>query len=656
MMMRCLPLKKTLISLLAATTLASFGPASIAPAAAEGLFDRLFSSSNRNSAPVTKRNDPHARPQRPIANVPNAQPSVPGAVIPLSPGAGVAPQASKPVAIVKISSPSYYNYKAPKLEKVNFASIIEQGTVVITGSTEPSTSANPFIEALPALANYDLSAEKDIAAAIEAYYTQTPRFIWVLGKAPRVRAEAVMQVLQQSEDYGLMASEYAVERPLVEATGPAAQSDPALIRYEMALSARVLRYIHDAHAGRINPNLLSGYHDFPEKKINYLAALKAFAAGEDPASFLKAQHPQGVEYQALVKELADLRAQEDGQVRVDPKLLLKPGETSAELPKLVSLIAKKADPAQLAEFQSVIDTDGQSETYSPSLVQLVKAAQKARGLKDDGVIGPQTVAAIAGVSKADRVDRVLVALEQLRWHPSDLGATRVFLNAASFTATYQEDGVEKLSMRTVVGRPSNQTSFFYDKIKQIDYNPYWGVPRSIIVNEMLPRLRNDPGYLDRAGYEVTDAKGKKIPSASVNWAEHGSNVPYSVRQTPSEANALGELKILFPNKHAIYMHDTPQKALFNSDGRAFSHGCVRLAEPRAMAAAVLGTDLEHIRGKLAKGHSTEKITRDIPVYVAYFTAWPDKDGKIHYFPDVYDRDARVLTAMGRTSEARVLAM
>ena len=210
-------------------------------------------------------------------------------------------------------------------------------------------------------------------------------------------------------------------------------------------------------------------------------------------------------------------------------------------------------------------------------------------------------------------------------------------------------------MRVVIGKTSNQTSFFQDEIEQIDYNPYWGVPQSIIVNEMLPRLRNDPGYLDRAGYEVTDSKGRRIPSAAINWGQYGAKVPYSVRQTPSEANALGELKILFPNKHAIYMHDTPQKALFNRDARAFSHGCVRLQQPREMAAAVLGTDVGYIEGKLAKGHSTEKIPGKIPVYVAYFTAWPNKDGVVEYFADVYSRDERVLKALEKTATVRTPA-
>ncbi len=285
---------------------------------------------------------------------------------------------------------------------------------------------------------------------------------------------------------------------------------------------------------------------------------------------------------------------------------------------------------------------------------IIRSFKKA-GLKPDGVIGPRTVAAIAGPSMADRLEKVEVAMEQLRWLPSEFGSPRVWINQPAFTAQYIEGETPKLSMNVVIGRTANQTSFFYDEIEQIDYNPYWGVPQSILVNEMLPRLRRDPGYLDRAGYEVYNAKGKKISSSSVDWSAHGARVPYSVRQTPSEANALGELKILFPNKHAIYMHDTPQKSFFQRDMRALSHGCIRLSDPRGMAAAVLGTDVDYIAGKLKKGHSMEK-TPKIPVYVSYFTAWPNAQGQVEYFNDVYNRDARLRAAVEATEQVRTASM
>jgi murein L,D-transpeptidase YcbB/YkuD len=421
----------------------------------------------------------------------------------------------------------------------------------------------------------------------------------------------------------------------------------------MALSARVLRYAHDAEGGRINPNKLSGYHDFPEKPFDMVGALKVLSLATDARGWLEARHPNNAEYNALRVELEALNASAEDEIVVDPKLLLKPGETNPELAKILHLVARDLDDDMGGEYGELLSRTVDSETYSEDLVPVIEAAQQKVGLKADGVIGPRTVAALAGTSKADRIDKVLVALEQMRWLPRDLGETRVFINQPAYTARFIDHGVEKLNMRAVVGKPSNQTSFFYDEIEQVDYNPYWGVPQSIIVNEMLPRLRNDPGYLDRAGYEVTDSKGRRISSSSINWWAYGAKVPYSVRQSPSEANALGELKILFPNKHAIYMHDTPQKELFSRDERAFSHGCVRLQDPRGMAAAVLGKSVDYVAGKLAQGHSIEKTTLKIPVYVAYFTAWPDKNGKVEYFGDVYDRDSRVKLALEKTDAVRV---
>ncbi|MNT46658.1 murein L,D-transpeptidase [compost metagenome] len=167
---------------------------------------------------------------------------------------------------------------------------------------------------------------------------------------------------------------------------------------------------------------------------------------------------------------------------------------------------------------------------------------------------------------------------------------------------------------------------------------------------MLPKLRNDPGYLDRMGYQV-EVGGRSVPSSSVNW--NGSTASVAVRQPPSSDNALGELKILFPNAHAIYMHDTPSKSFFKRDQRALSHGCVRLADPRRMAAALLGTSIEEVGKEIGGGRNKAlQVPRKVPVYVAYFTAWPNKDGVIEYFDDVYERDMYMNRAFEATRSAR----
>jgi murein L,D-transpeptidase YcbB/YkuD len=551
-------------------------------------------------------------------------------------------------AVAKITGPGYNTYRADRLVKVDFSRLAATPVPV---SLQPGSAQVAFDEALAGLADYELLAEKDIAAALTAYYSENRSLIWVNDGAPNERSVDALRVLGEASGYGLDPADYLVAVPQSTSTSPETRRAD-LVRFEMVLSARVLRYVRDATGGRVDPNRITGYYDFPAKQVDLNEALRAMSQASDIRGYLEGKHPQNHEYKALRVELEALEGMDDDTVVVDPKLLLKPGESNPELPKLLGLIAKNLDDEMGGEYGEALYRLGKSETYSDELVPVIKAVQKRAGLADDGVLGPRTVNALAGTSKADKVAKVQVALEQLRWLPSDLGATRVFVNQPAFMATYIEDGIEKLATRVVVGAPSTQTSFFFDEIEQVDYNPYWGVPQSIIVNEMLPRLRSDPGYLDRAGYEVFDAKGRRIASSSVNWGAYGSKVPYGVRQTPSEANALGELKILFPNKHAIYMHDTPQKKLFERDSRAFSHGCIRLQDPRGMAAAVLGKPVDHVIAKLAEGHSSEKVSRKIPVYVAYFTAWPTPSGNVEYFADVYDRDSRLKLAIDSTEAVR----
>lgn len=586
-------------------------------ASAQGLFERLF------GGPV-KRTTGEKFPPPPKARRQTAAPAA------------------------KISAPSYYSYKADGLRRVDFSPL---ASTAQSASLDALSVGTEFRASVASLEGYELLAETEIGKALNDHYVTRPDFLWVTAGVPNDLAREAIRVLGEAGSHGLEAADYAVSVP------PSSTSDPAvrradLIRFEMALSARVLRYIHDAQNGRVDPNRISGYYDFPVKPLDMVAALDGLAGAATVRSKLEGFHPQNREYRALRVELEALEATAENEIVVDPKLLLRPGESSPELANLLKIIARDLDDTMGGEYGAVLSRLAGSQAYVDELVPVIKAAQEKAGLKPDGVIGPRTVSALAGTSKADRVQKVLVALEQMRWLPSELGETRVFINQPAFTARYIEDGQEKLNMRVVIGRTTNQTSFFYDELEQVDYNPYWGVPQSIIVNEMLPRLRRDPGYLDRAGYEVTDAKGRQISSSSVNWGQYGANVPFNVRQIPSEANALGELKILFPNKHAIYMHDTPQKDLFNRDSRAFSHGCVRLAEPRAMAAAVLGKDVDYVAAKISKGHSIEKIERKIPVYVAYFTAWPDKDGTVEYFGDVYERDARLQEAFERTEAVR----
>jgi murein L,D-transpeptidase YcbB/YkuD len=495
------------------------------------------------------------------------------------------------------------------------------------------------------LATFEFYAEQAIGEAVVAHYSTHPELIWSERGRVNPAARDVLRELASADDYGLNPADYAVSVPRT-------QDEAALARFEMALSARMLRYARDIHAGRVDPNRISGYHDFELKTVDYGGLLATLAEGDDASAALRALHPQNEFYKAMQVELEELRASEEKSIVIAPGTFIRPGQTNSELPKILAVIEKEADETFLADHATTIQLNRSSETYSDDLVAVIKAAQEKRGLQVDGIIGPRTVTAFAGESKAARIEKVKLAMEQLRWLPSDFGDRYVFLNAPSAMASYVEGGAEKLSMRTVVGTKATQTYFFQDEISYVEFHPYWGVPRSIIVNKYLPKLYADPSYFDRSGFEVTDQQGRQISSAAIDWPRYGAKIPFNVRQRPGPSNALGELKVMFPNKHAIYMHDTPERHLFSRDNRALSNGCVRLEDPRAMAAAVLGWDRARVDTRLAGQHGRDDLDEKVPVYVAYFTAWPEADGKMGYYPDVYDRDLKTREAMERIEAAR----
>lgn len=498
----------------------------------------------------------------------------------------------------------------------------------------------------------DAAAPQESAAATDAPASNVASAPTVDGAAPAAAEPAPAPVAEQAP---------AVEPAPVAATEPAAApvaTQPVvhtqeLMQFELALSAKALMFAQDMVRGRIDPNRISGFHDFKRKNVDLAQTLSATATAADAAAYIEGMAPKGPSFTALKAELATLKAEvanAGDDIVLPEKMLLKPGNSSTDLPQVIAAIEKKGSEALKAAHAATFAAYQKTPEYTPELVDLVKSYQGEVGLKADGVIGAATLRKMTGHSLADKVQKVVVAMEQARWLPDDLGQRYVFINQPAYRVYYHDHGAEQFSMRVVIGSKAHQTFFFQDMIQTVEFNPYWGVPQSIIVNEMLPKLRQDPSYLDRTGYEVA-VNGKVMPSSAVNWFGSTSNI--SVRQPPSSDNALGDLKILFPNAHAIYMHDTPSKSFFQRDMRALSHGCVRLAEPRKMAAAVLGVTEQQVDAEIAAGKNVaEKVTAKIPVYVAYFTAWPNKDGAVEYFDDVYDRDTAVGKAFDATTKAR----
>lgn len=548
---------------------------------------------------------------------------------------------SDPDPLPTVKKSQYFTYK-PEVERP--VKVPAFAGPVVTGSVSQDATLAPV--------TVSVRAENGVASAMEAFYAKGDAYLWITNEGVTERARAAMSVLQKSAEVGLNPADYKVDEPVL--SGDPAADRQKLMTYELALTKAVLTYIQDNVRGRIDPNRISDYYEFKRKDVNLKGALTIMQRSPDVAAYLSSRDPSSPQFQALKAELARLTGTEanEQQPRIEISLtgLLRPGGSSAELPKIVELIKRHGSDGLKAENAIALESYAGTPDYTPDLVDLVKAFQQEKGMKPDGVVGRGTIRALQGGDSQDnKVNKVIYAMEQLRWLPNDLGSRRVFINQPAFTAYYFNDNKQQLAMRVVVGSVNHQTNFFQDQIETVEFNPYWGVPRSIIVNEMMPKLRQDPSYLDRMGYEVS-VRGKVVSSSSLDW---GRNPDVDVRQPPGNANALGQLKILFPNKFSIYMHDTPQKSFFARDMRALSHGCVRLSDPRAMAAAVLGVDKEKVASDIATGKNMSvPVPTKIPVYVAYFTAWPDAGGKVEFFDDVYQRDTYLQRAMDATSKAR----
>jgi len=560
-----------------------------------------------------------------------------------------------------VDNPDFLNYTPDKLQAASLAKACQAKT----DGAGNGASNGEFAQACAAMPAISMKLLPEVANALTAYYSAHPQFLWVQDGKVGPRAMAAIAELGAADKFGLNPADYKVGLP--QWPDDASAREQALLRFELALSAKVLTYTLDATRGRIDPNRISGYHDLPRKSVDLVAALTDIAKSDDVAAAITARNPDKPQFKALLAELEKLRgaAPETKQPVVSKRPIsltktIRPGDDSPVLPDIVADL-KLASPAVAEKYAAVLDRAGTK--YTDDVVDAVRAFQKEKGIKADGRIRQSTIAALTGGEKdtsrrergsADKIQKIEIALEQLRWLPREFPKSYVFLNEPAFEVTYFEEGKAKLAMRAVVGKPTAQTYFFVDHVKDVEYNPYWNVPRSIVINEMLPHLYRDPGYLSSKGYEVANERGRQIASNSVDWGAVASDKKsVEVRQPPGDRNALGRVKIEFPNKHAIYLHDTPEKSFFSRDMRALSHGCVRLQQPRDMAAAVLGTSVEHIDKRIATRQTDkEMVKRDLPIYLAYFTAWPDQNGNIKYYNDVYDRDAHVKIALEKTEAER----
>ena len=314
-------------------------------------------------------------------------------------------------------------------------------------------------------------------------------------------------------------------------------------------------------------------------------------------------------------------------------------------PRIPQLAARLAVTGEIASAPQGIEP----ELYEGAIVDAVKRFQRRHGLEPDGVIGTQTLVAL-NIPVEQRLRQIVLAMERWRWMPEELGAHYVLVNIAGFQLRRIEQGKLKEKMRVIVGKPYRRTPVFSDTMKYVEINPFWTVPYSIATRDKLPVLKKNPASLAGAGFEAFNGS-QKISLTGVDWSRYsGRNFPFTLRQKPGPKNALGRVKFMFPNRFNVYLHDTPQRGLFEKTTRAFSSGCIRLHRPIDLADQLLsqesGWSRPRIESVLTSGKRTVvSLTKPIAVHLTYSTAWRGEDGSIQFRNDIYRRDLRLYKAL-----------
>ncbi|MBP6251166.1 MAG: L,D-transpeptidase family protein [Rubrivivax sp.] len=468
---------------------------------------------------------------------------------------------------------------------------------------------------------------------------------WFDGTHPTAQAREAVALLTDAPSHGLDPQDYGaagLSRALDDGTPPE--------RLAPLLDAALQRFLHDLHFGRIDPRSI--HHGFrPVRRAPFDAAAelqRALAAGRI-ADAVQAALPPLPTYGQLREALLRYRALARHPAWATPLAPLpRTGKVDAGAPW--------AGDAMLHDRLTALgDTNG-----ATSADAALRAFQRRHGLDDDGVLGRATWAALQ-VTPAQRVRQIELTLERMRWTPLLQGPRMIVINVPEYMlrAYAVEDGRIRVqeTMKVVVGRAAaTRTPLIDEDLRAIEFSPYWNVPPSITRRELVPRLRRDPAHWAREGYEFVGPGGQVETALSSARLDQVLGGGWRIRQRPGPRNALGDIKFVFPNAENIFLHHTPSVQLFDRARRDFSHGCIRIEQPEALAAWVLqgqpGWDLGRIRAAMTAGtSSTLKLDTPIPVLIAYGTTLVKK-GRIHFYDDVYGLDRQLDAALRQASTRR----
>jgi L,D-transpeptidase YcbB len=497
----------------------------------------------------------------------------------------------------------------------------------------------------------------DRAALVSFYAESSAAPLWVKADGFTARARHALAEIRKAEDWGLSVAAFDLPQLV---SGEARVS--ALAAAEIKLGLAALQYARHARGGRLDPSLVSRNFDQKPSLIEPKEVLAALAATDMPGTYLQGLHPKHPQFerlrQALLKAPAGGYRPDAGAeplIEVPNGPTLKPG---MEHPHVAFLRQRLEVPAKA----------GTRDVYDEALAEAVMAFQRQKGLRPDGVINARTRAALNSgaarpveVSPASDLQRIIANMERWRWMPEDLGKMYVWDNIPEFMTRVVKNGRLIHQAKIIVGKPETQTVMFSANMRYVVFGPEWGVPDSIKVKEILPYLRPSGGYGIFGGFGGTDTRvlerhnlrvsynGRPIDASQVDWSQVDIR-RFTFIQPPGAANVLGAVKFRFPNKHDIYMHDTPQRELFEKPVRAYSHGCMRVQNPGKLAEILLGEDKgwspEQVRDLMARGGNNEiTLSTQIPVHVTYFTAVAGDDTHVKFHADLYGHDRRLIAAL-----------
>ncbi|BCG65596.1 MAG: L,D-transpeptidase YcbB [Methyloprofundus sp.] len=501
------------------------------------------------------------------------------------------------------------------------------------------------------------------------YQLNLNQLLWFNTDHPINSINQLLALFSQAPTHGLNSSDYATEL-LTKHWHTLQQSTPSFYEFAVfdnALSLSLLRYLHDLHYGRVDPQQL-GFH-LPYKKTSSFSRLIFNAVQTNSLNALIADNePKLIPYQQLKVALAKYRRLNQHFIK-QPffhfEQSLRPGDWSTQINALEHYL----DAFNTDLEHTIAPPQPQNNTYTESMVRKIRHFQTAHGLQSDGIIGKQTLAAI-NTPISQRIAQIELAMERLRWLPDEYQGSVILVNIPAFqlwayNSAEPQDKV--LTMSVIVGKAKAkneepetetilQTPVFAAKLNYLVFSPYWNIPKSILNKEILPLLEKNPDYLERNNMEIVArfAHNATVHPANAENIARLYTDELKLRQRPSARNALGRLKFIFPNNYKVYLHDTPARRLFNRTKRDFSHGCVRVANPQALAQFVLDNQPEWDGKTIKEAMRADapiiaSVNKKIPVLIFYTTALVNKMG-LSFYPDIYGHDPALQAALSMRSQ------